>query len=89
MLEGAWGTFAIVGVVILGAAMAYALFRNKQHDDPRDIERSERGSHDLYAAESAKEIDEERREASLGRRPGGPDPRLDDPTVDGQDVRRD
>ena len=88
MLEGAWGTFAIVGVVILGAAMAYALFRNKQDDDPSDIERSDRGSQDLYAAESAREIDEERRAASLGRRPGGPDPRLNDPTVEGQDVER-
>ncbi len=88
MLEGAWGTLAIVGVVILGAAMAYALFRNKQHESPREIAESERGSRDLYAAESAKEIDEERREASLGRSPGGPDPRLDDPTVDGRDVER-
>ena len=88
MLEGAWGTFAIVGVVILGAAMAYALFRNKQDDDPDDIAESDRGSRDLYAAESAKEIDEERRDASLSQRPGGPDPRLDDPTVEGQDVER-
>ena len=88
MLEGAWGTFAIVGVVILGAAMAWALFKNKQHERPEEIARSERGSSDLYDRESAKEIAEERREASLGRDLGGPDPRLNDPTVPGQDVKR-
>ncbi len=89
MLEGAWGTFVIVGVIILGVALAYALFRNKQSETPREIERAERGSADLYAAESAREIEEERREESLGRSAGGPDPRLNDPTVPGQDVRRD
>ena len=89
MLEGAWGTFAIVGVAILGVAMAYALFRNKQSETPAEMDRAERGSADLYAAESAREIEEERREESLGRSTGGPDPRLDGGTVPGQDVRRD
>lgn len=89
MLEGAWGTFAIVGVIVLGAAIAYAMFKNSQDDSPEDIALSERGSENLYAAESEREVEEERREASLGRNPGGPDPRLDDRTVPGQDVRRD
>ena len=88
MLEGAWGTFAIVGVVVLGAAIAWAMFKNKAADDPRDVERADRGSRDLYAAESAREVEEQRRGESLGRQPGGPDPRLDDPTVEGQDVER-
>ena len=88
MLEGAWGTFAIVGVVILGAAMAYALFKNKQDERPEEIARSDRASQDLYDRESANEVEIERRDASLGRSPGGPDPRLDDPTVPGQDVTR-
>ena len=89
MLEGAWGTMAIVGVVVLGAAIAWAMFRNKEDETPEIEAASERGSHDLYDAESAKEMAEERREASLGRQPGGPDPRLDDGTAPGQDVRRD
>ena len=89
MLEGAWGTFAIVGVIILGVAIAYAAFRNKQGETPAEIDRAERGSVDLYASESQREIEEERREESLGRSSGGPDPRLGDGTVPGQDVRRD
>ncbi len=88
MFEGAWGTFAILGVVLLGGAIAWAMFKNNQADTPHEVARSDRGSQDLYAAESEREIEEERRAASLGRSPGGPDPRLNDPTVPGQDAPR-
>lgn len=54
-----WALQTIIGAAILAIAIIWAIRKNKK-SSPRDIERTERATHDLYEEEDAK-LDEDPR----------------------------
>ena len=61
ILDNGIALVAIIGAVLLAAALLYAWFRNRGTSD-RDLARTERATKDLYKAESAAE---ERRDDTI------------------------
>ena len=43
-----WGIINIVGPLLLAAVLLWAFLRNRSKTSKRDIERSERGAHEVY-----------------------------------------
>jgi hypothetical protein len=58
---GSWAIINIVGPILLGAVLLWALLRNRKARRPEDVDRTERATHDLYDAESAAHRDEDNR----------------------------
>ncbi len=54
-----WGLLTIVGPLLLGAALLWALLRNRK-STPREIERTEDATRRLYDVEEAKRDTEDR-----------------------------
>lgn len=47
--SGIWGILVIVGPIVLAAAIAWAMLRNRQ--SKQGLQRTERATHDLYQRE--------------------------------------
>lgn len=50
---GSWGIMTIIGPLLLAAVLLWALLRNRK-TSKRDVDRSEKGAHDLYHEEEEK-----------------------------------
>ena len=58
---GSWSIITILGPILLGAVLLWAMLRNRKKSDPADIDRTERATHDLYDAEQKAHGDEDNR----------------------------
>jgi hypothetical protein len=47
----AWIVFLGLGTVLLAVVLFFALMRNRKHNSPAEIARSEQGTRELYAQE--------------------------------------
>jgi hypothetical protein len=58
MDETLWGAANIIGPLILGAVLLWLVLRNRRSTrNPAEVERAERGAHDVYAEEEARRRD--------------------------------
>ena len=48
-----WAIQTIIGALLLGAVIAWAMLRNKKKSRPSEIDRTERATKDLYREEDA------------------------------------
>ena len=53
-----WSVLTIVGPLLLGAVLLWALLRNRAHSSPAEIERTEQATRELYQEEDRAHRDE-------------------------------
>lgn len=60
-MNNLWALATIIGPILLAAAILWALMRNRKHDTPQEVARTEAATHQLYEQEHADEVARENR----------------------------